>query len=269
MSPRMMLVWLWVSSALLMTGGWRWQLRRTNAGIVDVIWAAGLAGAALGLAVGGSGAILPRALLGVLGFLWAARLASHLWRRISVEPEDGRYRYLRSHWHGSQLKFFAFFQLQALLIVLFSLAFLAVAQNPRQQFTVWTGLGAAIWTVSVLGEWLADRQLAGFRAARANQGRTCRVGLWRYSRHPNYFFEWLHWWTYVALAVGSRWAWLSYVGPALMYVFLRWLSGVPFTEAQALRTRGEDYRRYQQETPMFFPWFPQPLARVRASEEPR
>ena len=83
-----------------------------------------------------------------------------------------------------------------------------------------------------------------------------RTGLWRYSRHPNYFFEWLHWFAYVLLAVGSPIAWLAWSGPLTMYVFLRWLSGVPHTERQALRTRGDDYRRYQRSTPMLFPWLP-------------
>jgi steroid 5-alpha reductase family enzyme len=66
--------------------------------------------------------------------------------------------------------------------------------------------------------------------------------------------------TYVALAVGSPLLWLALIGPVLMYVFLRWVSGIPFTEAQALRTRGEDYRLYQQQTPMFFPWMPKRIA---------
>jgi steroid 5-alpha reductase family enzyme len=109
------------------------------------------------------------------------------------------------------------------------------------------------WIVSVWGEHVADRQLARFRADPVNRGKTCRAGLWRYSRHPNYFFEWLHWFTYVALAVGATAVWYSLSGPVLMYVFLRWISGVPYTEAQALRTRGDDYRDYQRHTSMFFP----------------
>ena len=94
---------------------------------------AGSAAAAIWLAVSGAGATLPRGMLGALGWLWGARLALHLWARVSHEAEDGRYRYLREHWQGSQIKFFAFFQLQALLIVLFALPFLAVAQNNRER----------------------------------------------------------------------------------------------------------------------------------------
>jgi len=251
---------IWGAAALLMTLGWSWQRRHNNAGIVDVIWALGLAASAVGLAVVGGGAVVPRALLGTLGGLWGIRLALHLWKRVSREPEDGRYRYLRSHWQGNQRKFFGFFQFQALLIGLFALPFLAVAQNPEDQLTPWAALGLAIWLLSVAGESLADAQLARFRADPANRGLACRAGLWRYSRHPNYFFEWLHWLAYLALAVGSPIAWLAAIGPVLMYVFLRWVSGIPFTEAQALRSRGDDYRIYQQQTPMFFPWFPKRVA---------
>jgi steroid 5-alpha reductase family enzyme len=179
-----------------------------------------------------------------------------LWKRVRGEGEDGRYRRLREAWGGNQWKFFAFFQFQALLVVLFSLPFLAVARNPVGEVTVWIVLGTALWVVCVWGESLADRQLARFRARPDSRGRVCDVGLWRYSRHPNYFFEWLHWFAYVLLAIGSPVAWLAWLGPVVMYVFLRWLSGIPWTEQQALRTRGAAYRDYQRRTPMLFPWFP-------------
>lgn len=242
--------------ALAMALGWHWQRRHSNAGIVDVAWAAGVGASALVHAATADGALLPRLLVALLGGLWGARLAGYLWKRVRGEGEDGRYRRLREAWGGSQWKFFAFFQLQALLVVLFSLPFLAVARNPVGGVTVWIVLGTALWVVSVLGESLADRQLARFRARPDSSGRVCDVGLWRYSRHPNYFFEWLHWFAYVLLAVGSPVAWLAWLGPVVMYVFLRWLSGIPWTEQQALRTRGAAYRDYQRRTPMLFPWFP-------------
>jgi steroid 5-alpha reductase family enzyme len=256
MSPWQCIAVWWGIAALAMTGGWLWQRKHCNAGIVDVLWTLGIGGAALFYAATLDGAPLPRTLLALLAGLWSLRLALHLARRVVGEPEDGRYRRLRDSWQGHQGKMFGMFQFQALLVVGFSIAFLPVARNPVRDFGFWTAAAILVWAASVGGEWLADRQLARFRADPANRGRTCRSGLWRYSRHPNYFFEWLHWFTYPALAVGSRIAWLSMLGPVIMYVFLRWLSGIPFTEAQALRTRGEDYRRYQRETPLLFPWFP-------------
>jgi len=255
MNPWWQLAGLWLMASVLMTLGWLWQRARRNAGIVDVLWSLGVGGGAVTLALCGDGARWTRLILAVLGSIWSARLAFHLWTRVRGEPEDGRYRSLRAHWKDNQFKFFLFFQFQAVLIVLFALPFLAVARNPVA-VTSWMLAGVAIWLLSVIGESIADRQLARFRADPANRGRTCRQGLWRYSRHPNYFFEWLQWFAYVCLAVGSPIAWLAWSGPLTMYVFLRWISGIPYTETQALRSRGDDYRAYQRSTPLLFPWFP-------------
>ena len=246
---------IWVAAAITMTLGWLWQRRRNNAGIVDVLWSAGLAVGAVLNAVYGSGAAVPRILVALLGGIWATRLAGHLWLRVRSESEDGRYRALRERWQGNQLKWFGLFQFQALLIPVFCIPFAAAAANSSPRIAT-LAIALAIWNASVLGEALADHQLARFRADPKNRGRACRAGLWRYSRHPNYFFEWLYWFCFVALSIGGPTAWLAWSGPVLMYVFLRWISGVPFTEAQALRTRGEDYREYQRTTSMLIPWPP-------------
>lgn len=256
MSPYLQMGLLAAIMVVVMSLGWRWQRRRENAGIVDVLWACGLGIGALLFAGTGSGAPAPRIALALLGAAWAVRLALHIWHRVRHEEEDGRYRYLRKHWNGNQLAFFAFFQFQAGLVLLFALPFAAVAANPVPGITPALLLGAAIWIIAVAGEAIADRQLARFRADPTHHGKTCRAGLWRYSRHPNYFFEWLHWFAYVALAWEGPFGWLAWAGPVVMYIFLRWVSGIPYTEAQALRSRGEDYRQYQRSTPMLFPWFP-------------
>ena len=250
------LLMVWIVAVIAQTTAWAWQQRHANAGIVDVVWAFGVGGTAVLVAIVANGAILPRVLVGVLGGLWGLRLGMHLLGRVRGKPEDGRYAYLRTLWGSAPLKWLAMFQFQALLIVLFSLPFLAVAANPVAEWNAWFIAALVVWLGSVVGEGIADRQLEGFRANPANRGKSCRAGLWRYSRHPNYFFEWLHWFAYVLLAVGSPVAWLAWSGPLVMYVFLRWISGIPFTEAQALRSRGADYARYQRSTPMLFPWFP-------------
>lgn len=258
MSGAGLLLWVWAAAATAMLAGWLWQLRSANAGIVDVIWSACLAAAAVFLAITARGTLDARFLTGALGGLWGLRLALHLWRRVRT-GEDGRYHYLREHWKGSQARFFALFQLQAFLVALFALPFWVAANNPALR-PAWLIAAVLTWLVSVGGEWLADLQLENFRAQAGNRNRTCRAGLWHYSRHPNYFFEWLHWFSYVALARGAAYGWLALSGPLVMFVFLRFLSGIPFTEAQALRSRGEDYRAYQRRTPMLFPWFPKESA---------
>ena len=103
---------------------------------------------------------------------------------------------------------------------------------------------------------LADRRLAHFRGRPGNRGKTCREGWWHYSRHPNYFFEWLHWWSYMALAAGAPYGWVALLAPTAMFYLLFRVTGIPPTEAQALASRGDDYREYQRTTSVFFPWFP-------------
>ncbi|SAI69452.1 Predicted membrane protein [Bordetella ansorpii] len=260
MSPLHQLLLLALLMILAMSAAWSWQRRHRNAGIVDAVWALGVGLGAVLIALTGTGAAVPRILLAVLGVLWSVRLAWHIWRRVWL-GEDGRYRALREHWQGHQGKFFAFFMFQAALVVLFAVPFTAVAANVDGPPVIAALAAVAIWALSIAGESLADRQLDDFRNDYANEGRTCRDGLWRYSRHPNYFFEWCHWFAYVLLAVGSPLSGWSWAGPVLMYVFLRWISGIPYTEKQALRSRGDDYRDYQRTTSMFFPWFPKPSTR--------
>ncbi len=117
-------------------------------------------------------------------------------------------------------------------------------------------LGALVLLTSVVGESIADRQLERFRADPANKGRVCRDGLWRYSRHPNYFFEWIHWLAYVPLTAGTGWLPYMFIAPLILVLLIVFLTGIPPTEAQSLRSRGEAYREYQRTTSAFFPWFP-------------
>lgn len=256
---------VWSFSAVVMAATWGWQKKTRNAGFVDVAWAGCLAFAAIYCGATGSGGSWPRWLLAVLGAAWGFRLANHLLGRVLSEREDGRYAYLREHWKDSQTKFFAFFQAQALLVCLFAVPFWLAAQNPATTFTPWLGLAIVVWLGSVGGEALADHQLAQFRHNPKNRGKSCREGLWRYSRHPNYFFEWTHWFTYVCLAYGAPYWYLSLIGPVLMLISLYWVTGIPFVEAQSLRSRGEDYREYQRTTSAFFPWFPKKSTAPTAS----
>ena len=251
-----LLAWIWLGSALAMTGVWAYAVRASNIGYVDVAWAVLMGWMAIVVALCSDGAIVPRALVGTLVALWSLRLAMHLFERVHQHPEDGRYKELREHWNGHQGKFLLFFQAQALIVTLFALPLLVAASNPVAGVTGWSIAAIFIWLVAVIGETIADRQLAAWVTNAANKGRTCRNGLWAWSRHPNYFFEWLHWFAYALLAVGAPMAWLALSGPLLMFGFLYRLTGIPYTEAQSLRSRGDDYRAYQREVSAFFPWPP-------------
>src|SRR6266481_1456974 len=120
-------------------------------------------------------------------------------------------------------------------------------------------LGALILFVGIAGEALADAQLKRFREQPVNKGRVCDAGLWRWSRHPNYFFEWFGWLAYpvIALSVDYQWGWATLLAPAFMYWILVYVTGIPPLEAQMLRSRGDRYRDYQLRTSQFFPLPPQ------------
>lgn len=252
-----LLGWVWAPAAVLMAIMWEIQRRTENAGLVDVAWTLGVGGSAVLYALLAEGDPTRRVLVAVLAGIWSLRLAGHIFERVWGREEDTRYQRLRAHWsEHTQLKFFFFYQAQALAIVLFSIPFLVVTMTGGS-LPAWALAAAiSIWLVAVGGESLADRQLEAWRADPAHRGRTCRAGLWRYSRHPNYFFEWLHWWAYLPLAAGSAWWWLTLLGPAVMLFTLFRLTGIPHTERQALASRGEDYRAYQRSTSVFIPWFP-------------
>jgi len=240
---------------LLFTAFWVVQRLTRNAGIVDVGWTVGVGVMAIACAVTGPGWIGRRLLVGLLGGLWAFRLAAYIIAdRVRRPEEDGRYRRMREYWGDrAQPWFYLFFTAQSLLVVLFALPFLPLVAASAAEIRFWDGAGATLWLLAIAGESLADRQLQRFRRDPANRGKTCRTGLWRYSRHPNYFCEWLHWWAYVLIGIGLPGGWLTLAGPIVMWFFLMKLTGIPYTEQQSLATRGEDYRDYQRTTNRFFP----------------
>lgn len=232
-------------------------VRSRDIGWVDVGWTVGMGIIALLHAGFSEGVLWRRALVAALAAAWSFRLAGYILARIQHAEEDARYRTLRERW-GPRTNRYAFvlFMAESLLITLFSVPFLLAMHNPNPALTGWDVAAVLIWVIAVAGESIADRQLQHFRSQTTNRARTCREGLWRYSRHPNYFFEWIHWFAYAVLAIGApygSWAWL---GPILMLLFLFKVTGIPFTEKQALARRGDDYRRYQQTTSIFIPWFP-------------
>lgn len=252
-------LWIWGISAVAMAAMWAVSMRAKNLGYADVAWAGLMAVAALLAGVLSDGAALPRTLTALGGAIWGARLCVHLLRRVLQENEDGRYRTLRATLGDKRGLWFLYFQAQALTVAVFALPLLAAASSVSEDVDGWVLAAIMVWLVAVGGETAADAQLAKFRAIADNRGNTCRVGLWGWSRHPNYFFEWLHWFFYVLLAVSSPYAWLSWLGPLLMLAFLYRISGIPWTERQALRSRGEDYRRYQREVSAFLPLPPHGL----------
>lgn len=251
--------WIWLPGLMSLFGVlWLVHLQFENASLADVGFCGGFVILVIACGLSSDGDLTRRMVVMGLGSVYAFRLGGHVWaHRVWRHAEDARYqkfRQLLGSWEKTGM--FLYFQLQVPACVFFAGMLCWIMSHPYAGFRWWDGVGLAIAIVAISGETLADRQLAVFRSKPMNKGKTLRTGLWRYSRHPNYFFETLHWCAYVPMAIGLPFSWMAVLWPGLMMASLLWVSGVPWVEAQALANRGEDYRHYQRTTSALIPWFP-------------
>lgn len=236
---------------------WLWQRRFGDASIVDVFWSWSIGLLALLYAGLGSGAVWPRVLLALLVGLWAMRLATYLGMRYAGKSkEDERYTQLRQEWGDQQQwKMLRFYCFQGIASWVVALAFLPIVYSAGTPHWLLLALAGGWWLFAVFNESLADAQLLAFRKAE-NKGKVCQVGWWRYSRHPNYFFEWLHWCCYPLLAIcAGWWGLLALIAPVFMYIALTRLTGVNANEEHTRSSR-PGYADYVQNTNAFFPGRP-------------
>jgi steroid 5-alpha reductase family enzyme len=240
----------------VMAAAWAVQRAAHNAGWVDVFWTfgTGLVGAIAALSAGLSART---ALAAALALIWALRLGLYiLLRTRGIPHEDARYARFRAEWGNAfEPRMFGLLMVQALAAWPLAMAVALAAWCPAPLGGVSLFAGVAIAFIAIAGEALADRQMHQFRRDPANKGKVCDIGLWGWSRHPNYFFEWLYWLAYPALALAGFWPWglAAFIAPALMFLLLTKISGVPMLEREMLASRGERYREYQRRVPAFFP----------------
>jgi steroid 5-alpha reductase family enzyme len=249
-----------VALSVIMAGAWLIRQRTGNSGWVDTVWTAGL-----GLVGIGAALLLPphdlpprEMFVAVLIALWAARLGMHIAARTAKISDDPRYAKLAEEWGpAAPRRMFVFLQQQAIGSVPLALSVYLAAKNPAPMMRVQDYIGIAIVLIAVIGEAVADRQLGRFKADPANRGNLLDRGLWAWSRHPNYFFQWFGWLAWPVIAIdlsgGYLYGWLALMGPAVMYWVLRYATGVPHLEAHMERTRGAAFKNYQRRTSLFFP----------------
>jgi steroid 5-alpha reductase family enzyme len=256
--------WIWAACGLglmsvIFTIAWALARRWDNYSIVDAVWAYGIGVTGiLWLLACGVGSLKVWVAMALLG-TWSLRLGSHLHRRIRrAHPEqDARYGKLREVWSGRVASaFFWFFQGQAVSVVLLALPFLMIAADRNSSWGIWETIGLIVTLVGIGGESLADSQMSRFKQGNPDAREVCRLGLWRYSRHPNYFFESVIWTGFYVYACGSEWGWATFHAPAIITFLLLKVTGIPPTEASAVRRKGDAYRRYQEATSAFVPWPP-------------
>lgn len=247
-----------ITCCCIMTFAWLWARTIDNFSVVDIFWALNFPLIALTLLPLATGYAPRKAMICTMVIIAGTRLAWHLGVRVlsHIEEEEGRYQQLRKEWGPNPSnKFFWFFQFQAFSNVLLAIPFFVSTANKAQAPGPFEYAGAALWLIAVIGEAAADRQLARFKKDPANKGKVCDVGLWNYSRHPNYFFEWLLWMAYWIFAMGSPYGFLGALSPAIILYLLLKVTGIPATEEQSIRSKGEAYKIYQRQTSVFIPWF--------------
>jgi steroid 5-alpha reductase family enzyme len=248
----------------LMAIAWMVQQRTGNSGWVDTIWtfSVGLVGAVAALWPLATTTLPARQwMVAGLVLAWAVRLGSHIGARSAGIHDDPRYAEYAKQWgDAAPRRMFVFLQQQALGSLPLVLAIFLAAHTPVSEIRLQDFAGALVLFAGVAGEAIADAQLKRFREEPANKGRVCDTGLWRWSRHPNYFFQWLGWLAYplIAITPGYPWGFAALLAPLFMFVILNYVTGVPPLEEQMARSRGEAWRAYQSRTSRFFLLPPKP-----------
>ena len=239
----------WLTIICIMFVAWIIYLLIKNVGIIDVFWPISITTSGLIFSLQ-SGYNMWKLAIQTLLIIWCLRLALYLLiSRIIPKHVDKRYVAISSNWQGKQtLKFLLNFQFQGILAIILSIPFLFI--NHITSSSMFIYIGAALVTIGVLGETIADMQLQKFKAV--TKGGVCNVGLWRYSRHPNYFFEWLVWLGFAITAINTEWGIFALLSPILLIVVMLKLTG-PITEKGSIESRGQAYLDYQEKTSMFFP----------------
>ena len=236
-------------------GGWWFGGKINNYSLVDAMWACWIGLAGVIYAAFGSGGIPKRIAAGAIAAIWGVRLAYHLQKRIRRHhpEEDSRYQKLREVWNGRvKSAFFWFFQAQALSVLLLSLPYFLVSRD-SSPWGVFETIGLAVALIGLAGEILADHQMSRFKERDNRSSSVCREGLWKYSRHPNYFFEMVIWVGVYLFACGSTWGWMTFFAPVTITFLRLKVTGIPPTEASAVKRKGEAYREYQRTTSSFIP----------------
>jgi steroid 5-alpha reductase family enzyme len=239
----------------LMTVGWIISVRIHNVTVVDSLWGLGFVLVALNTYLLGNGFDGRRILVLSLTIIWGLRLAAHLTWRNWGQNEDHRYGQWRKK-SGPRfwwISLFKVFWTQAIFLWIISLVLqqALVASQPAH-FTVLDVAGAIIWSIGMVFEALGDWQLARFKANPDNRNRVMDQGLWAWSRHPNYFGEFLIWWGFFVISLSTPHGWWTITSPVIVSFVLLKMTGVPLTEA-ALKKRRPDYAAYVRRTSIFFP----------------
>ena len=238
------------------------SMRTGKSGYADVFWTFGTG------ALGAVLALVPldpdedagprQVLVALLVVLWSLRLGLHLLMRTLGGGEDPGYAKRKRNWgRQASRQMFWFLQMQAITMALLGLAVFVAARNPRPDLDWRDWVGLVVAATGIIGESTSDQQLKTFAAAPGNRARVCDVGLWSWSRHPNFFFEFVGWLAYPVIGITASadypWGWVALIGPALIFWLRVYALGIPPLEEHMIESRGDAFRAYQQRVSAFVP----------------
>ncbi len=234
---------------------WLVQLRTRDASTADIGWSAGMLVLVGWMAAKLDGYWLREALIVGMIAIWSVRLSTYLAGRLIRDGrEDSRYARLRRYWGESAGRnFIIVFQLQPVFNIVLSVPLVLAMRNPSASLSAWEIAAVIVWAIGIIGESVADHQLNNFRSNPQNKGKVCSQGLWNYSRHPNFFFEWTMWLAYALFAVSSPYGIYGFIAPLFMLFLLMKVTGIPAMERHALQNKGEAFREYMRKTSFFVP----------------
>jgi steroid 5-alpha reductase family enzyme len=243
-----------IAVLILMLSVWVLSLLLKNASIVDIVWGLGFVLIAWVSNVASDGSSAVGLAVALMVSVWGVRLAGYLWWRNHGKGEDFRYVAMRKH-YGQRfplISLITVFSLQGVLMLLVSLPVQLAQQSDDSSLNALSMVGVLVWIVGVLFESVGDVQLARFKARPENAGKVMDRGLWRFTRHPNYFGDACAWWGIAIVALQSNLGWLGLAGALVMNFLLVRVSGVPMLE-KTMHQRRPDYVAYQNRTSGFIP----------------
>jgi len=247
-----------IACSIIMMLIWLWAYKIKNAGIVDIFWAFNFTIISAIIWLMADGYEERKNIVCGLAALWSLRLGIYLLIRVGshLKEEEGRYKQLRIDWApNANRTFFIFFQTQALSNIFLATPFFILSMNPSPELTLIEKIGAGMWFISIIGEGIADWQLKKFKSSPDSKGKVCQYGLWNYSRHPNYFFQLMIWISVFIFSLTTPYGWISIICPLTIGYLIFKVTGIPMTEEQSIRSKGDLYKEYQRTTSVFVPWF--------------
>lgn len=249
------LLYAWIALLGVVVIFWLLFLKTANPSIIDCGWS-------LGVFLASTVFILinnhfpPNKVVGLywfLLFLWATRLSGYiLITRVLKNEIDKRYLQISDDWVNKQFGFLMHYVLQSLLMLIVAIPFYFIAQIERHTITLKEIVISGCILLFLIGESIADYQLSRFKNKKTDE--VCDKGLWAYSRHPNYFFEWMIWLMFAVGTVSNKQSLLSLLSPLFLWYLFVFITG-PISERASIKSKGFKYLEYQKRTAMFIPWF--------------